>query len=306
MTLLKAFKRLDGLRSYDVLDRPIFILSAPRSGSTFLFDLICNFEGVWGYSVETDDIWWKHFPYERLKEPSDYVGAHECRPRAVRRLRRDFYRYSLWTRQQQGKHCTWQDKLGLTRVRYLEKTIANCFHVEFLKRAFPDALYIFLMRDGRATVSSMMEGWHDPVRFTKPQLQPYIDTARSSVPHWSYSVPPGWRHVLHLPLEEICAWSWCQHVQTIARQLASVPAAQKMVLKYEDLTDRPQSLARQVGDFCGLRWREEVGQFGTRSPLSRTTVSAPDPMKWQRLHADAIRRVQPAIAPTMGELGYNA
>jgi hypothetical protein len=41
---------------------------------------------------------------------------------------------------------------GFKRIRYLDKTITNCFHLRFLNRAFPDAQYIMLLRDAGQTL----------------------------------------------------------------------------------------------------------------------------------------------------------
>jgi hypothetical protein len=303
-SLSRVCRYLDQFRPYKVLDRPIFLLSAPRSGSTYLFDLLCQFEDIWSWHVEADEIWWRHFPYDRLAEPSDLVKAEECQPGVLRSLRRELYRHALWGRQQRGQRWNWKDRLGLGPVRYLEKTTANCFHIEFLKRAFPDATYVFLVRDGRATISSMMEGWQDPIRFAKPQLRPYFKKGEGALSHWAYSVPPGWQTVQHCSLEEVCAWSWRQHVQTVVRQLEDIPPSRKIVVKYEQLKATPLEIARQLATVCQLAWREEVTEFCKNQPLSRTTVSVPRDCKWRALHGDGIERILPAISGLMAELGY--
>jgi hypothetical protein len=105
-------------------------------------------------------------------------------------------------------------------------------------------------------------------------------------------------------LEEACAWSWCQHVQTAAHELEELPAERKLTLKYENLLASPAEVARQVGQFCQLHWRPEVAAFAEKRPLSRTTVSAPEASKWQHLHGSAIERILPLIAPVMTEFGY--
>ena len=298
--------RLDRLRAYRIFDRPIFILSAPRSGSTFLFDLLSRFDQVWAWHAEVDAIWWRHFPYERGEEPSDYVGAEEYSPRAAARLRRDFYRFALYARQERGERCGLPQRLGLlTSIRYLDKTIANCFHVQFLARMFPDALYLLLLRDGRATISSMMEGWQDLERFVKHQLTPCIPEG-SQVSHWSFPAPPGWRTVLDHPLEEICAWSWRQHVEMAADALEAIPPERKRVLRYEDLLDDPAETARQMAEFCNLTWTPTVEKFLSERPLSRTTVSAPEKDKWRRKHGALIDRLAPRIVPVMRRFGYAA
>lgn len=296
--------QLDRLRSYRVFDRPIFILSAPRSGSTFLYDLLSRFGQVWSWHAEVDAIWWQHFPYERKEEPSDYVDAEEYSPRAAARLRRDFYRYSLYARQEHGELCGLTHRLGLLKsIRYLDKTIANCFHLDFLTRLFPDARYILLLRDGRATISSMMEGWQDPQRFVKHQLTRYIPEG-SQVSHWAFPAPPGWRSILDRPLEEICAWSWIRHIETAADALQAVPAEQKWTLRYEDLLDNPTTLAYQLAEFGGLTWTPAIDQFLAKRPLSRTTVSAPEKDKWRRKHGALLEQLTPMIAPVMKRFGY--
>lgn len=296
--------RLDRLRSYRIFDRPIFILSAPRSGSTFLYDLLSSFNKLWGWHAEVDAIWWQHFPYERKEEPSDYIGAEEYAPRVAALLRRDFYRYALYARQERGERCTLTHRLGLLRsIRYLDKTIANCFHMDFLTRLFPDARFILLLRDGRATISSMMEGWQDPDRFVKPQLTRYIPRG-SQISHWSFPAPPGWRTVLDRPLEEICAWSWMRHVEMAADALEAVTAERKCILRYEDLLDNPTAAARQLSAFCDLAWVPGIEQFLAERPLSRTTVSAPEKDKWRRKHGAILERLTPRIAPAMKRFGY--
>lgn len=296
--------RLDRFRSYRLFDRPIFILSAPRSGSTFLFELLSLFDQVWAWHAEVDHIWWRHFPYERLEEPSDYVGADEYSLRYAARLRRDFYRCALDVRFERGKNCDLKQRLGLVKsIRYLDKTIANCFHMDFLARLFPDARYILLLRDGRAAVSSILEGWQDPERFVKPQLTRYILNG-SPISHWSFPAPPGWRTVCNRPLEEICAWSWMRHVEMATDALEAVPAERKRILRYEDLLDNPVATAQQLAEFCDLTSTPAVEQFLAERPLSRTTVSAPEKEKWRLKHGSLIERILPMIGPLMMRFGY--
>ena len=306
MTVRRGIKSfigvIDGIRPYRVFDRPLFVISAPRSGSTFLFDMLSRFKESWAAPVEMDEVWWSLFPYDRSDPPSDYVGAAEHTGRSGQRLRRGLYRYTVWMRQARDLGCDFVDRLALRPVRYVDKTIANCFHIEFLERVFPDARYLYLLRDGRATISSMMEGWTDP-RFGKQALQRCIDQMGHTM-QWAYPAPPHWRDQLGRPLEEVCAWSWCEHVRTAARQLADVPADRKMIVRYEDVLAAPRESAARIAAFCQLSWSPAVTEFVNARPLSRTTVSAPTPDKWRRLHRDAIGRILPTISDMMATLGY--
>lgn len=299
-----VLRRIDRLRPYRVFDRPIFIVAAPRSGSTFLFDLVFQFPQMWAWQEEMDQVWWQLFPFHRSTDPSDQVTSDEFSPATARLIRRDFYRHSLWAREERGANCTLAERVGSARIRYLDKTIANCFHIGFLGQVFPDALYIFLIRDARETISSMIEGWHEPVRFVHRHAQAYIESEKNGVRHWCYPAPPGWRAVLERPLAEICAWSWSRHVESADDALLQIPNEQKLLVRYEELMSDLHGLARRVSQFCGLEWTEEVESFIAKKPLSRTTISAPEPGKWRRLHGKEIEAIVPQVAPLMHRFGY--
>jgi hypothetical protein len=46
-------------------------------------------------------------------------------------------------------------------VRFLDGPIKNSFRVPFLAGSFPDAKFIFLTRNPRDNISSLIDGWHE-------------------------------------------------------------------------------------------------------------------------------------------------
>ena len=93
-----------------------------------------------------------------------------------------------------------------------------------------------------------------------------------------------------------------------ARECAPAAAcreAKTHAAKTEGLADLGAS-ARLVSEFCGLAWQHAVSEFIDKKPLSRTTVSAPEPDKWRRRHGSEIERVLPAVASVMERFGYSA
>src|SRR5262249_6051022 len=46
----------------------------------------------------------------------------------------------------------------------------NCLRIPFLRALFPDARFVFLRRDGRATISSLIEGWRAGSRYETYRL----------------------------------------------------------------------------------------------------------------------------------------
>jgi hypothetical protein len=190
------------------------------------------------------------------------------------------------------------------RIRYLDKTVANVFHLAFLERAFPGALYVHLLRDPCATISSMIEGWPHIQRFGKPQLTTALRAcAGASIAHWTYPAPPGWRAVVTRPLHEICAWSWRQHTEH-ALAFFSRHGPPTATIRYEDLLADTPGMIKHLAKLLGLPVTPEALAYAQSQPLSRTVVSVPVPGKWREQNGEAITAVLPMISETAARIGY--
>jgi hypothetical protein len=286
-------------------DRPIFILAPPRSGSTLLFECLAQFEGTAHLGAESDLYWWRRAPYGPGNGYSDHLRAASLGETEVRLLCRDLYRHAVINgikRRQRLPDPA--GLLGLRRIRYLDKTIANCFHLEVLERVFPGARYVHLVRDPRATIASMIEGWPHVHRFGKPQLTPIVQTLEPrTIEHWTYPAPPGWQGVVGRPLAEICAWSWQQHVEHVLRFFEG-RAVKPLRITYEELVGDPVAAVRRLGDALGLGRSERAERHARAAPLSRTTLSPPAAGKWRASRGAEVERVLPLIRETAASVGY--
>jgi Sulfotransferase family len=301
--LVKAF--LSPAASCRRFERPIFILAPPRSGSTFLFECLSRCDEVAHLQAEADVVWWHHFPYEAMADPSDQVDAAALAAADRRRLCRHLYREAVVNHLRRRRSSTpLRHLLGLAPIRYLDKTIANCFHLEALERLFPDAGYVFLVRDPRANIASMIEGWPHLERFGKPQLTPYLRRHEArTIEHWTYPAPPGWQEVVSRPLAEICAWSWQQHVEA-ALAFCARRAGDVLQVRYEELAEDPLPVVREIAAKLELSWSEDVARYAREAPLSRTTVTRPAPGKWQDKHAPEVAQILPQVHATARRIGY--
>ncbi len=258
-------------------------------------------------------MWMRLFPYARMAkhsaEYSDYIDPRECTPQLSRAVRAFILlkgaAYGLRKRDHKRVDVSvFQNHiLGNQPIRYLEKTIANCFHVDAIERLFPDALYIHLVRDGRACISSMMESWPIFVKKLKPALTFPSD---STVSVWSYGMPPNWYGVTPRSLEEICAWSWIEHNRYILEKVEHDPEFQQKYLKikYEDFLNAPERVLEQVTQFGGFTASDDCLDFIRQRNLSWTTISAPRKNKWRDENYHEIERILPTITPMMARLGY--
>lgn len=159
----------------------------------------------------------------------------------------------------------------------------------YLLKAFPDARFIHVVRDGRAVVNSIMqidfwEGW----KGTK-----------------------GWRG-LEMTNEQRARWeqSGQSFVTLGAMELADmfdamikavplVPTEQFLEIKYEDLCDDPTGIFQNVTDFCDLDYTAEfdaaITDFGFRNTNN----------KWQRDLTDLQQRqLESELSQHLTHWGY--
>jgi len=285
---------------------PVFILSPPRSGSTLLFETMFRFDELLHFNHESDFIWWQHFPYDKMACPSDYIGEEYICPENIDLIRKYTYTSVIGKTIGEASHMdsnTFQ--YGRNKIRYLDKTIANCFHLPFLKKAFPTAQFIFLVRDPRDNISSMLEGWPYIERFGKPQLTPLIQSIpNATITHWTYPAPPGWRTMVTRPLPEICAWSWQKHVEHVLEFFRGKRRKGHILIRYEDLLESPVGIYTDLSKKLNLRLTEKILDYAKKPALSYTAVSRPERDKWRKKHYQEIMSVLPLIEGTALEIGY--
>src|SRR6266853_5633323 len=121
---------------------PVFIVSAPRSGSSMLFELLARSPDVWTVGGES------HAIIESLPKldpiargyDSNRLTEADADPDSVRELQNAFY---CQLRDHDGRLVS----TSRGGVRMLEKTPKNALRVPFLAAAFPGARFIFLYRE---------------------------------------------------------------------------------------------------------------------------------------------------------------
>ncbi|MEG3124278.1 sulfotransferase family protein [Sphingomonas sp. GB1N7] len=258
-------------------DRPIFIVSSPRSGSSLLFQTLARAPDVFTIGGESHQLI-EALPglHPRLRGwSSNRLDAADATPALAEELSRRFY---LSLRDRKGHPPT-------GTVRLIEKTPKNSLRVPFLHAAFPDARFVFLYRDPRETLSSMIEAWTSGGFRTYPALPDW------PAPPWSLLLVPGWRALAGRPLAEIVAHQWATTMTCLLDDLETLPPARIHALSYDALLAAPQRTVTVLCDGLELGWDATLGDT---LPLSPTVVSQPAPEKWRR-DADAIAAIWPIV-----------
>jgi hypothetical protein len=178
------------------------------------------------------------------------------------------------------------------RLRMLEKTPKNALRIPLLRAVFPEARFIFLYRDPREVLASMMEAWESGRFRTYPNLPGW-----SGKRPWSLLLTPGWRDLAALPLNELVAAQWAATMQVLLDDLAAAPADRQVVARYDALLADPNAEIRRLCAAMDLEWDRDLGQL----PLSRHTVSAPGEDKWRAREGEIV-----AVLPGLAELAERA
>ena len=174
-------------------------------------------------------------------------------------------------------------------ARMLEKTPKNSLRVPFLARVFPEAQFVFLYREPRQVLASMIEAWQSGRFRTYPNLPDWPGAP------WSLLLTPGWRTLAGKPLHEIVAAQWQATTELLLDDLSALSADRVHVIRYDKLLADPQGEIERLCAAVGFVWDRPLD---ANLPLSRYTVSQPNPDKWRR-HESEINAVLPQLAQTI-------
>jgi multidrug efflux pump subunit AcrA (membrane-fusion protein) len=204
--------RKKGGSASDATDRPIFVVGAPRSGTSFMAASLGRLPGF----VDLGEV-------GPLK-----VSIHELaslpEEEAARRLRQTLERVR---------------RLGLARrLRAIEQTPETSFVLAAAARAYPQARAVHMVRDGRDVVCSLLDkGWLNEER-------PGADDVGVKYGRYArFWVEPDRVEEFNRTSDaRRAAWAWRRYV-TAAR--AAAPAS-TLEVRYEELAADPDEAARRI------------------------------------------------------------
>jgi hypothetical protein len=271
-------------------ERPVFVMAAPRSGSTLLFETLACTPQFWTVGGEAH---WLVEGFDHLSPGAPGLDHNRIDARhataEVGALMRQRLLERLVSPQRQPLPA------NAAAVRLLEKTPKNALRIPFFAELFPDARFVFLWRDPRENLSSIIEAWRSGGWVTYSKLPDWDGP-------WSLILPPGWRALRGKPLGEIAAFQWETTNRTALDDLTRLPAERWMSLSYADfLANTPQAV-RAICDFAGIGFDQALHErVNAPLPLSRHTHTRPVPDKWRK-NAELIEPVLPGLAATWERL----
>ena len=268
-------------RSERFLERPVFIVSAPRSGSTLLFETLACAPVFNGFGGEAH---WLIEDLDALRPgapgvDSNRLVAAQATPGISAAIRR------AAAARLRGPDGTMPTDGALL----LEKTPKNALRIPFLQQVFPDARFIFLWREPCGNLSSIMEAWRSGGWITYRSLPGWDGP-------WSLLLPPHWQLLRGAPLASIAAWQWRQANEIALDDLQRLPRDRWLAVGHHDFVARPAATVERLCRFIGVPFHQTLrARTAGPLPLSRSTHTPPAPDKWRRNGA-AIDGVLPELA----------
>ncbi len=258
-------------------DRPVFIVSAPRSGSTLLFETLLQFNEVWSTGEEN------HAQLEAITglHPRDNAWHSNClnaenASAAVKQAVIKMFMAQLQDKQHRHFLTLPADERPAS-IRFIEKTPKNALRIPFIKALFPDALFIYLHREQNSNVSSLIDGWRSQ-RFIS-----YRNLPEYRYQYWSFLLIPYWHQWLNASVAEIATQQWQVSNKTIQNDLAKLADSDWMSLDYQNLIDAPLESISAISQFTGFDWQQDMAaRCEEPLPVSRLTLSSPHKEKWRK------------------------
>lgn len=308
-------ERLSNYYQAGVLDRPVFFIGAPRSGTTVTYEAFAQHRALgWlsNYSAMMPT-----FPLlnllRRVFENRFYriVGHKKQYGKTLpgnRFLPQTSECYEFWDHYSGidfSRDYLLGHKASEAQANRLRKVLANIVHYQararlsakltgpprigYLNSVFPDGLFVHVVRDGRAVVQSLMNVgfWKAKGGFDGPFWKGGL--TEEDLAYWKAHQDPRilaalqWRRIIDITDEE-------------SRQIAP---ERLMTVRYEDFISDPHALTRRVFQFCGLADDERAHDY-IRTGVKLVNMN----YKFETETDELVKKAHELMSPQLRRYGY--
>lgn len=256
--------------------RPVFILGCPRSGTTFLGEVLSALPSATYF-----------FEPQAMKYYSRLVYEKKVTLAQARRVYRWGFRALLLASPGSGP-------------RIIEKNPTHTWIGQELHQIFPDASFVVISRDGRDTALSLLQKpWHRRDALAQFRREPgeYI---YGPYPHFYIEADRGEEFTQTSDLRR-CIWIWRRFTEEIERLRTVLPSAAQFHLRYEELIRQPETVLTALLAFLG----ESDGD--SRSRVMRAAAAGHESSigRWKTaLTAEDLQTVDHEAGSLLRRLGY--
>lgn len=280
------------------LKPPIIILGNTRSGTTIVQKVTAVHPEVVDW-YEPRTLWL----YADPGRAHDEFGEDDATDKVKRHVRAQFLKYQ----KQHGNRVV------------MEKTPANILKIPYVRAIFPEATYLFIVRNPFSFISSVELKWQrtlttkgirrrlksTPVtqlhHYAGRFIRQYVDKrvlGRKYQSIWGPRYKGIDQDVQTHDLLTVIARQWSVCSRKAEQDLAHFGPGEILRLRYEDFVEDPLSNMERVCDHCGIALTDGMKKF------AREKVRADLQEKWRRFDPQALARVLPEIEGEMTRHGY--
>ncbi len=280
------------------LKPPIILFGNVRSGTSMMHDLFDLHPQIKSW-YEPRTVW----VYADPARKHDRFDASDATPRVKRYIRKRFLKF-------QRTH-------GNRRI--MEKTPSNLLRIPYVDAIFPEAKYVYMVREPLANLSSSEIRWRTPIHMQhtlerlretpKLQLHFYLGRflydnisvrilKRKHVSVWGVRYPGVYDDLNTLTTEQVIAKQWVKCCQQASADLAEIDPARVLRIRYEDFVASP------VDQFQEIARHFDIEVTPAIECALRETVDPGRQNKWRRLDEQILRDCLPILHKQMRAEGY--
>jgi len=280
------------------LNPPIILFGNFRSGTTMLHKLISLHPDVVPL-YEPVSLWLSADP----KRSHDEFEEKDATDQVKRYIRNKFLSYQ----QQHGNRIV------------VEKTPHNILRIPYVRAIFPEARFLYIVRNPLSFVSSVELKWQKPasrkrivkrLKFTPvAQVHHYLKRFLSQL--WNNRIMrrkylsiwgPRYKGIQEdLKTEDlmvVIARQWSRSSSKAERDLALFEDGQVLRLRYEDFVQHPVSDMERICAHCSLQMTSDMAN--TVKEMVKTDRN----LKWQRFETPVLAQIIPELYDEMERHGY--
>lgn len=280
------------------LKSPIILFGNFRSGTTILQKVIATHPDVVAL-YEPVGLWL----YADPGRSHDEFDENDATDKVKRYIRNKFLKYQ----QQHGNRII------------VEKTPHNILRIPYVRAIFPEARFVYIVRDPLSFISSVELKWQRPagrkriVRRVKstPVTHLHYYLKRFFNQQWNNRIlrrkylsiwGPRYNGIQEeLKTENlltVIARQWSLSSRKAERDFALFEDGQVLRLRYEDFVEDPISDLERICAHCGLQMTDDMAK------AVKGMVKSDRKLKWQRFDPHDLARIIPELGDEMERHGY--
>jgi hypothetical protein len=280
------------------LKPPIILFGNTRSGTTIVQKVMAVHPDIVGW-YEPSELWL----YADPGRPHDEFDLSDATDKVKRYIRKQFLKY-----QNRNGNCV-----------ILEKTPKNILKIPYVRAIFPEATFLYMVRNPFSFISSVEFKWQRPVTGrgiirrlkSTPISQLYHHAGNYIVQQYNKRIlrrkylsiwGPRYKGIQEdlktQDLLNVIARQWAIPSKKAEEDLALFENSQVLRLRYEDFVEDPVSDLERICSHCGIEMTNHMVSAAIE------WVKPDRQQKWLRFDPLELARILPEIRSEMQRHGY--